>query len=786
MKNPTIKISGTQTNKIFVIALILLLTIAPALLAVPVSGDTKIKTYAYASVIPATQQIGNSILINAWITPPPPIAADQAPVVYHNLVFTITKPDSTTETQTVTNSEGPGTVWWTYTPNKVGTYTIKLSWAGDDTHEAVESPTSTFTVQEQPIPTYPENPLPTGYWTRPISAENRAWYQISGDWLFGAGQGLEHDGTGNSFNANSKAPNSAHILWTKTAGIGGLIGGSEYGSMFSNVNPVSIIMLGRVYFVASGYLTCVDLRTGQELWKVAGSGTLLGLPYIAGPINQGAPSWALGGVWTLSNTLFTLYDSYTGAVKRTFTPKLYTGYVNMVWNALEIVPETGRAYVYMTPIEPLGHPTLTQIVKWDLTRAAGVGGNYSDNIVWDINVTTTQPDNVIMINVLDDVVIASGYTQKFGYNKTDGSLLWSMTTEYQQPQGRTTGDGKTYFSGADMKWHAYDIHTGNEVWASEAAQYPWGVFWAYGAGCAYGNIYVGSYDGYEYCFSTSDGSTVWKYYVGDDLTGNTAYGTWPVWGNPAVADGKVFVGTNEHSPNSPYTQGYQLYCLDAYNGTKLWSIAGAYGYCAVGEGTLIAGNQYDGTVYAFDKGQTSTTVTASPKVVSKDSNVLIEGTVMDLSPAQPNTPAISDDCMTAWMEYLHMQRPMPTNATGVTVKLTAIDQNGGKVDLGTAKSDASGNYAFMWAAPSSEGTYKIVASFEGSNSYYASSAETAIGVGKTGAASVSSSPSISGPETSNISAPTEGPSTSIYIAVAAVIVIVAVAVAAIALRKRSK
>jgi hypothetical protein len=65
------------------------------------------------------------------------------------------------------------------------------------------------------------------------------------------------------------------------------------------------------------------------------------------------------------------------------------------------------------------------------------------------------------------------------------------------------------------------------------------------------------------------------------------------------------------------------------------------------------------------------------------------------------------------MEYLHMQRPMPTNATGVTVKQTAIDQNGGKVDLGTAaKSDASGNYAFMWAAPSSEGTYKIVASFE--------------------------------------------------------------------------
>jgi hypothetical protein len=108
--------------------------------------------------------------------------------------------------------------------------------------------------------------------------------------------------------------------------------------------------------------------------------------------------------------------------------------------------------------------------------------------------------------------------------------------------------------------------------------------------------------------------------------------------------------------------------------------------------------------------------------------------VTDQSPGQTclgtpaaGTPAISDDSMTQWMEYLYMQQPMPTNATGVKVKLETLDPNGNFYEIGTTTSDASGNYAYSFT-PNVPGKYTIIATFEGSNSYFSSYAETAINV----------------------------------------------------------
>ena len=79
------------------------------------------------------------------------------------------------------------------------------------------------------------------------------------------------------------------------------------------------------------------------------------------------------------------------------------------------------------------------------------------------------------------------------------------------------------------------------------------------------------------------------------------------------------------------------------------------------------------------------------------------------------------------MEYLYEQQAKPTNATGVPVTIDAIDPNGNYINLGTATSDASGVYGFsvntdkLAAGP---GTYKVIATFAGSNSYGSSSAES--------------------------------------------------------------
>ncbi|MFW6117844.1 MAG: hypothetical protein ACOC6G_04585, partial [Thermoproteota archaeon] len=103
----------------------------------------------------------------------------------------------------------------------------------------------------------------------------------------------------------------------------------------------------------------------------------------------------------------------------------------------------------------------------------------------------------------------------------------------------------------------------------------------------------------------------------------------------------------------------------------------------------------------------------------------------------PNgVPAMSDDDMQEWMEYVYMQQPKPEGAEGVPVKLTAVDSEGNTVDIGTVTSDTSGVFKKMWT-PETQGGYTITATFEGSDSYWGSSAEAAIGVGAAEPATVS-------------------------------------------------
>jgi hypothetical protein len=73
-----------------------------------------------------------------------------------------------------------------------------------------------------------------------------------------------------------------------------------------------------------------------------------------------------------------------------------------------------------------------------------------------------------------------------------------------------------------------------------------------------------------------------------------------------------------------------------------------------------------------------------------------------------------------------MQQPMPTNATGVEVTLDAIDPNNNFVHIGTVTSDTSGLFHCAWKTPDVPGEYTVIATFAGSESYYASYAETAM------------------------------------------------------------
>ena len=130
--------------------------------------------------------------------------------------------------------------------------------------------------------------------------------------------------------------------------------------------------------------------------------------------------------------------------------------------------------------------------------------------------------------------------------------------------------------------------------------------------------------------------------------------------------------------------------------------------------------------------------------------------------------------MTPWMEYVYMQRPRPTDVTGVTLSIDVIDANGNHRNIGTTTSDASGAFSFLWT-PDIEGKYTVTATFAGSESYWSSNAETSFAVDP---AAPTASPL---QETSQ-------PPIEMYIAAATIAIIIAVAlvglVIVMVLRKR--
>jgi hypothetical protein len=201
---------------------------------------------------------------------------------------------------------------------------------------------------------------------------------------------------------------------------------------------------------------------------------------------------------------------------------------------------------------------------------------------------------------------------------------------------------------------------------------------------------------------------------------------------------------------------------------------------AVADGYLVTGNPDDGYLYVYGKGKSSTIVTAPDTAVSLGTALTIKGSVLDQSPAQPNTPCVSAASMTTQMQYLHFQIAQTglwnnETLTGVPVSLTAIDSSGGVTDLGTVTTNGYyGTFSKAWT-PIKEGTYTIIASFLGDDSYGSSGAAAAVTVG----------PAPQTPEMPEATSPTDLTPLYYGIAAAVVVIVLAVAVATVLLlRKR--
>jgi hypothetical protein len=250
-----------------------------------------------------------------------------------------------------------------------------------------------------------------------------------------------------------------------------------------------------------------------------------------------------------------------------------------------------------------------------------------------------------------------------------------------------------------------------------------------------GNIISNQYDGVV-AYNWNNGKISWWYKDKAEYPYETPFGDNNPWftGTARIADGVLYTHNTEHSPSQPIMRGLKLHAINVTTGEGIWKITGNMAPGAVSDGYLTASDSYDGRMYVFGKGMSATTVTAPDLVVSKGSGVVIKGTVLDVSPAQPGTPCVSKESMATQMEYLHMQHPIDglshdVQMTGVPVALTAIDSAGGVIDIGVVTTSAYyGTFEQAWTPPA-EGTYKVIASFAGDESYGSSAASTAVSVG---------------------------------------------------------
>jgi outer membrane protein assembly factor BamB len=258
------------------------------------SATTK-KTFAFVGVAPNPTGVGQQTVIRFGIT-------DQLASTNYgwlHLTITITKPDNASETLN-NNGQGfktdsTGATYAIYTPAVAGNYTIQSHFPeqvnpaatsfipANTTMLASDSDKVTLHVQEEPIKSFPNLPLPTEYWTRPINDQQSNWPSIGGNWLPATNLGPTYNRVAVG---NDQAPKTAHILWAKPLTSGGLVGGTlnpaaadvsgarlEIGDAYEGKFLGSVIMLGRLYYdkyaTADPFheIVCVDLHTGEQLWS---------------------------------------------------------------------------------------------------------------------------------------------------------------------------------------------------------------------------------------------------------------------------------------------------------------------------------------------------------------------------------------------------------------------------------------------------------------------------------------------------------------------------------------
>lgn len=351
---------------------------------------------------------------------------------------------------------------------------------------------------------------------------------------------------------------------------------------------------------------------------------------------------------------------------------------------------------------------------------------------------------------------SNGYQLCEGIDALTGNVLWgplNQTIPKYHDIGFVGARNGTYVlrDKDTMEAYGYSLETGLQKWGP--VKLPVNA-WSYLATSGWldnSRAYVIDYGGYVNALNLATGNIDWTWHT-DDAGYNTPYGVYELWvqGQMAEVAGLIYVFEGKlYDP--PMSANESIICLNATTGKLVWSGLGydVKNVPAFADGYMVDYNSYDKQMYTYGKGPTATTATIENDVTTFGHKVVVKGMVTDKSAGTKDTdrvtrfphgvPAVSEESMRLWMEYVYSQQVKPADATGVTVVVSVYDPNGNAYDVGTATSDGDGFYTLAFD-PEVPGEYVVTARFAGSDSYWGSFAKTSVFVEEAPAATPQPTP----------------------------------------------
>ncbi|MCW4053657.1 MAG: PQQ-binding-like beta-propeller repeat protein [Candidatus Bathyarchaeota archaeon] len=582
---------------IIAIALFLMLAITVSIVALPnASAQQSIKTFPFIGATPNPVGVNQEVLFHVGITTP----LFSQEMGWEGLSIIIKGPDGTTETISNIRTDSTGATGRNWVPEEAGNYTVQTHFPEQATTPTKVAGTFftgvfpegtvflegnstelTVVVQEEPIVIYPEHPLPTEYWTRPIDGQQREWYTVSASWLE-ASTFYEPNNLYAPY--NDDAPETAHVLWARVMTQGGLVGGAlgetyleglgyhsfEMGDAYEPKFANRIIMAGKLYYDRYASpdiyheIVCVDLHTGEELW----SRTLLDNRTIAFGQLMYWDTYDYHGVydylWVTIGSTYHAFDPTTG-------DWMYT--IRNVPSGTRVMGPKGEILVYSVNLND-GYMTLwnsTNIpalyasnvigsMGWGQWKAMGrtVGATDLHNVtfagdpinpgflptpysgyVWNVSIPTDLPGSIggfLSVNgFTDDRILVTSY---------DRTEVSSAAINIDPENGAI---GRVIFRNT---WNAPSEWEEGNLWVTLEAITPNGENGVFVIRTAEDQKYYG--------FSTDNGEHLWttsesEYYL-------NYYGI-----------------SREHPPIIAYDKMYStgvsgiVYCYDVHTGERLWT-----------------------------------------------------------------------------------------------------------------------------------------------------------------------------------------------------------------------